>query len=557
MVDGTSNSIFDIHELVINTSLLMTLQWQWQLARVWLIDWKQSYGNTSTSQNGSTSLLNNLLEPPTTSVIEWLDTASTATSEIKSVHPFVNLTELVFQSKFRYEIGQVMFPGSLLTILGLCPNLTRLTLPTTILYERTLGQFLGLLSDNLHQLQFLCLSGEGAGLSSSCAFREKLQELICDFEMGGGGEHSEDEGEDEEDEDEDEDEEYEGEDEGDMNNRLFSSALRSLRNSASPSGASRSNITTLTLPFYDNGYPASFLGPLLRDYLPNIVSLVIPRIEDVDDMELCYEDYATLKAFIMGSSGGVGLRSFRNISLSAFKRSCPTLQHITYEFDTEVFDDAALKAFIMGSSGGIGLKSFRVHNFNENCITESLIQYHSSTLEEIELIDCELIGSSDLQNILMACPKLRRFWASPINETGISIDFEDTVSGDWVWLDLRALRLTLNRNEYLQPGMELQNSVAEKVYAQIGRLVKLEELALGWELCFSHLIDPKYFEMDFTHEQGWLAELGGLKNLRHFYVATELWSRMGQSEVEFMNTNWLQLEKITFGDSRMVDVSPH
>ncbi|KAF9344820.1 hypothetical protein BGX26_003857 [Mortierella sp. AD094] len=90
-------------------------------------------------------------------------------------------------------------------------------------------------------------------------------------------------------------------------------------------------------------------------------------------------------------------------------------------------------------------------------------------------------------------------------------------------------------------------------YAQIGRLVNLEKLGLGWDLC-EHITRAEDFEFDLTLEHGWLAELGGLKELKHFYMATQFWSTMGQAEVEFVDANWPQLERITFGDRNIVTV---
>ncbi|KAF9344819.1 hypothetical protein BGX26_003856, partial [Mortierella sp. AD094] len=354
-------------------------------------------------QHKFTSLSISFLEPPTIAEIESLDTASTATSETKSVQPFVNLTELAFRGERHGGIGEAVFPNRLLPIFGLCPNLTRLILPTTILFKQTSEQFLGLLSNNLQQFQFLCLSGAGAGLRKDlqflqvCVLHPQLKELICDFETDDNGD--DDVGEDE---DEDEDEGEDEDDEDEMVNPLFSSALRSLRNSTSSTGASKSNITTLTLPTYKD-YPASFLGPLLRDYLPNVERLVIPRIEDVDDMEL----------------------------QESFRESCPKLKSIDYDIYDEGDDGVAPKAFIMGSSGGVGLRSFRVGFFSdENNIMDLLIQHHSATLEEIDLNKCGLIKPKDINNIFAACSKLSRFWVSPVSLGSAAVDFDDIVSGD-------------------------------------------------------------------------------------------------------------------------------
>ncbi|KAK3805025.1 MAG: hypothetical protein J3Q66DRAFT_423548 [Benniella sp.] len=77
------------------------------------------------------------------------------------------------------------------------------------------------------------------------------------------------------------------------------------------------------------------------------------------------------------------------------------------------------------------------------------------------------------------------------------------------------------------PLLNIANQKSKEVYAQIGRLDKLEELGLGYILAGSAM-------MDLTLEEGWLAELAGLKKLRHFHLLTDLWTSMGQAEVEFM-----------------------
>jgi hypothetical protein len=50
---------------------------------------------------------------------------------------------------------------------------------------------------------------------------------------------------------------------------------------------------------------------------------------------------------------------------------------------------------------------------------------------------------------------------------------------------------------------------------------------------------------DLTLRIGWLGELVGLKELRHFHILTDLWTSMEQAEVELMVTNWPKLERIS------------
>ncbi|KAF9985831.1 hypothetical protein BGZ75_002502 [Mortierella antarctica] len=52
---------------------------------------------------------------------------------------------------------------------------------------------------------------------------------------------------------------------------------------------------------------------------------------------------------------------------------------------------------------------------------------------------------------------------------------------------------------------------------------------------------------DLTLSKGGLSELAGLEDLADFEMRTDLWSGMGQAEVEFMHEKWPRLRKITFG----------
>jgi hypothetical protein len=85
---------------------------------------------------------------------------------------------------------------------------------------------------------------------------------------------------------------------------------------------------------------------------------------------------------------------------------------------------------------------------------------------------------------------------------------------------------------------------APRVYAQIGRLIKLEELSLSCYKSEFQSAPEEAFSKDLTLEHGWLAEFAGLKKLRHFQMDTDFWSSMGQMEVEFMDANWPKLESI-------------
>ncbi|KAF9347741.1 hypothetical protein BGX26_000800 [Mortierella sp. AD094] len=203
---------------------------------------------------------------------------------------------------------------------------------------------------------------------------------------------------------------------------------------------------------------------------------------------------------------------------------------------------------------GIGLNTFRAYNPDDGGygnILETLIELHSDTLEDIELIDCVMVQSRNLRPLFTMCKNLRRFWATPENEGIIELSFSDIVREEWVCLEMRELRLNLIPSDpYDIPhsATYIAASMAKKVYAQIGRLVKLEKLSLRYDSDGSIALGIKDFKKDLTLEQGWLAELAGLSRLRHFHMVTDFWSNMGKAEVEFMHANWTHLERITFGE---------
>ncbi|KAF9362849.1 hypothetical protein BGX34_005389 [Mortierella sp. NVP85] len=80
-----------------------------------------------------------------------------------------------------------------------------------------------------------------------------------------------------------------------------------------------------------------------------------------------------------------------------------------------------------------------------------------------------------------------------------------------------------------------------EAFRQIGRLVRLEALCLDCD----EYDDPEC-QYNLTLERGWLGELAGLKELKRLRMGADFWSRMGQTEVEFMHAQWPKLEMITF-----------
>ncbi|KAF9344597.1 hypothetical protein BGX26_004127, partial [Mortierella sp. AD094] len=447
-------------------------------------------------------------------------------------------------------------PSSLLqsgTFFDYCPNLTNLHLPISALLDNTQLQNLDLLSKTLIHLDKLTLDGYSLPLGktqqllTTCFQHSQLKELTCNFAITCNS---------------------------DSQQAQFNWILENLR------GIPSSKITSLELPSCEQGYPSTFLIPLLKDHIPNLERFDVPRIA-------CY-DYDELDDEIRGC--------------------CPKLQHLSSSlFGRDAYDEYGVIAFFIASAGGVGIKSYHGEFFDElsyflepRDIMDTLLKHHSSTLEEINLPYCEVVKSKDIQSMLELCRKLKRFWATPCGCGQVAIDFRDILSGDWVCHDLKELFLTLSRrgvddsdfddteDENYEGGedddydkddgndKELKGknnkrgahmaatlkSVPKRVYAKIGQLVNLETLGLGCDNSEHAVAREEVFRKDLTLEDGWLAELKGLVRLRHFYMATDFWSNMGQGEVEFMHSNWLCLEKITFGykanwTGTALDQQPH
>ncbi|CAO3566674.1 unnamed protein product [Mortierella alpina] len=291
--------------------------------------------------------------------------------------------------------------------------------------------------------------------------------------------------------------------------------------------------------------------PLLKSDLVEIEALKIPELFG-KRTEKCYENM--------------------------LRKYCPGLRHLII-----APHDGKVRSFIRGATR---LRTVRGYNYSDQM--SELAEYHSETLEVLEIRECMAYASADQRSILTSCKQLKRFWIVPdvhrLGECGLK--FGHILDQEWRCRDLRELCLTLERTVdvdaivlkrhhelpalppesllwilgshgrwtcRLNPArrQELDYVVAawaaKQVFAQIGRLRALETLALGASQNVMRTRDDLFIsEWDLTLSMGWLAELAGLKNLRHLNLRTDYWSRMGQAEVEFMDAEWPLLGEITF-----------
>ncbi|KAF9347089.1 hypothetical protein BGX26_001402 [Mortierella sp. AD094] len=310
-----------------------------------------------------------------------------------------------------------------------------------------------------------------------------------------------------------------------------------------------SKLQSLILPSCESGYPPSFLINLFSSRVPNVERL-----------------------------GAFSIQHGQNISSKlerAIASGCPKLQHIlspTYNsLDREM---TSIRAMYRACSNGLGLKSFYARMFsdednfeNGQSMIETFVEQNSETLEVFDIPYSYAVDSKHLQSILSSCKNLKRYCGYNNKDGHVAFAFKDIVSKEWACRDLKELCIQLNRrdrrldydikedDERFQDGgynptpqeFGEMNKMAKDVYAQIGRLSELEGLAICCDE--DELWDDieEAFKQDLTLENGWLKELVGLKELKHFQMMTNFWSCMGQAEVEFMHENWPCLERVTFG----------
>jgi hypothetical protein len=290
-------------------------------------------------------------------------------------------------------------------------------------------------------------------------------------------------------------------------------------------------LRSLMLPGIQEGYPKDFLIPFLRSHVPNVERFHMPCIHGpVTELDLQELEEAI----------AVG---------------CPRLQHLSsgqwsiHEVDSSVSLIAALRSFLKSGC----LRSYTAHRYYEKDtesgpVIKSLLSYHATTLEKIEFQECIHLNNQSILSLATTCKNLRTLRVNPGIEGSTSLRFQD-VSTEWVCCDLTVLELFVDRRVVVPQGMakvDIVTHAMERFFSQVGRLTKLEELGLGSRMDLERG-GRKLFAKDLTLENGWLAELSGLKQLRHLRMYSDYWSSMVQEDIEFMDTKWPKLEKISFG----------
>jgi hypothetical protein len=305
----------------------------------------------------------------------------------------------------------------------------------------------------------------------------------------------------------------------------YGTLFQELEEAVKSKGTGASRIKDLRLPSSESGFNGDFLVPFLKVHGPHLERMGVPTIAPNFDPELeaAIEEHCPKLRHLSIVAGNHG--SLSGSTIEALTRGCKTagLQSFYYCAPTTIRED---------HYGGM---------------IETLVEHHAETLEVIELEQGRI--SSEGQHLLLEnCPNLKRMWVDPV----ISLSFSSYLirvgnhTKDWACLGLKELRLTYAPD---RPQSQLRsrsynaNTISSShLYQQIGRLVQLEYFAIGRDDS-----QRAVFESDLTVSGGSLAELAGLKRLRHLHITTNLWSKMGQVDVEFIHQSWPVLQTITVG----------
>ncbi|KAF9959990.1 hypothetical protein BGZ65_012877 [Modicella reniformis] len=215
------------------------------------------------------------------------------------------------------------------------------------------------------------------------------------------------------------------------------------------------------------------------------------------------------------------------------------------------------------------IKSFSLAAFNTSStmmFSQIMTNHWSHTLETLK-IEPDNITSEDIQRILTSCAKLKKFyclcpWLIMTIRTlrnnqeipglktivrGDSTTRNDEMP-DWVCLDLEELKLTFSdaRSITAEEPALLQQELwtaqgIKRVYQQLGRLSKLEELTIGW--CSDSTFSQRA-NLDMTLNSG-LDQMKGLKSMKMIDISFIAKVNSGMQEAEWMLENWPSLRSIS------------
>ncbi|KAF9366286.1 hypothetical protein BGX34_004472 [Mortierella sp. NVP85] len=174
-----------------------------------------------------------------------------------------------------------------------------------------------------------------------------------------------------------------------------------------------------------------------------------------------------------------------------------------------------------------------------------MVDHWHDTLESLRFNWFSSVYASDLDLILATCSKLKVLdcmWTTNYEDFQ-DIDLEGQ---DWVCSDLEVLRFMSVDHRAIHPGESeqlIQESRTlrrvEHTYQQLGRLVKLKDLTLGWGT-----LDPSPTCANLDMSLKGLEQMGGLKELEVLDISHLPRVSIGLPEAQWIAKSWPMLRMI-------------
>ncbi|KAF9356060.1 hypothetical protein BGX26_005781 [Mortierella sp. AD094] len=234
------------------------------------------------------------------------------------------------------------------------------------------------------------------------------------------------------------------------------------------------------------------------------------------------------------------------------------LQHIAFT-DNDGTNKLFINFIIKECAKGTGLKSFQLSlQYYRNSFGGQILGYltsnHSGTLEDVEISDSGIISIEGVRSLLKSSEGLKRLCIH--RKVALLLDCNELVDFDWVCSNLKtlSLRVMFTSGSYIADGGVW--TVPEKLFSHIGRLTKLETLALGW-------VDEDKDDILYPNRKKelvkrCLAQLANLSNLRQFQMLSSCWSPIDQDDVELIHNSWLPLRRVISREhEKLLTKQPH
>ncbi|KAF9204091.1 hypothetical protein BGZ49_005712 [Haplosporangium sp. Z 27] len=262
---------------------------------------------------------------------------------------------------------------------------------------------------------------------------------------------------------------------------------------------------------------------------------------------------------------------------------CPRLRDLCLQGVSKTLTDADLAELLNTSKQGWRTLLISCMVDFGPLSAEALLR-HAPTLEELRVSSCSGLASSTIQRLLSTAPNLRRLEALEEQSSEgptLELDAKDIIQSQWICSKLEVLRIKIagiprpdirfqtNKRPLTGPlhEGEMNYSLQNEVYSQLGKMTNLKELILGSvdrnggpnvfvraeAMREGEYYDPnqpqefrQYECLSFTLESG-LERLGDLKLLERLHLQGMAVGFGGAAEQEWAKNNWPSL-KYAYGD---------